>query len=72
MQISYVLRKSFGLTNGSHSKHIAKGTVLIAGTDDALISTLFKRGASLEEVIKPNKVDGDDSTNDPKAKVAKK
>jgi hypothetical protein len=50
IEISYRLAKSFGYIEGHAHKHIAKGTVLVAGKDDALISTLHHRGAQLARI----------------------
>ncbi len=44
----YTLRKSFGWIEGREHKHIERGTKLTSGTDDALISTLHRRGAHIE------------------------
>ena len=50
-EVSYVLRKSFGWVGEKQkNEFVPKGTVLVAGKDDALISTLFRKGAAIEPV----------------------
>jgi hypothetical protein len=50
-EVSYVMRKSFGWVGEKQkNEYVPKGTVLVAGKDDALISTLFRKGAAIEPI----------------------
>jgi hypothetical protein len=50
MATEYVFGKNFGYRIGRAHKLIERGTVLVTGKDDDLISLAFKSGATISEV----------------------